>query len=332
MWRAIATQVGLAGLSASHAVGNMPAMFDTADQRLAAFAAAHHSVFTTSDARNAGLSHGQTDRRASGFWIPLHDGVYRMPGSEPTWKSSLLAACFAASAPRAISHRSAAALYELLGGRDDLVELTCTRWLRSRRSGVVVHESTRIDPDDITERDGIPVMRPERVVLELAGLRSSPRFVEMVIQSARRKRLITYESTHTFLNRHARRGVPGVKTLRSALEVWDPTQRATDSEMETRLLQLLRSSGLTNAVPQFEIHDATGSLVARVDVALPGQKIAIEYDSKQEHSDEFQLAHDARRRNRIVANGWRHITARHRELVSGGAELLEAIHAVTRAQ
>jgi very-short-patch-repair endonuclease len=225
---------------------------------------------------------------------------------------------------------AAAALYDLPGGRTDLIELTCKRWLRARRPGVVVHESSRIESADITEVDGIPVMRPERVVLELAGLRPSPRFVEMVIQSARRKRLITYESAHAFVNQHARRGVPGVKALRSALEVWDPTQRATDSEMETRLLQLLRRSGLTTAVPQFEICDATGQLVARVDVALPDQRIAIEYDSKQEHSDEFQLAHDARRRNKIVANGRRHISARHVDLVSGGTELPDAIHAATK--
>ena len=56
-------------------------------------------------------------------------------------------------------------------------------------------------------------------------------------------------------------------------------------------------------------------------------RIAIEYDSKQEHSDEFQLARDARRRNQIAAAGWIHLTARHHDVLRGGAELRAAIRA-----
>jgi hypothetical protein len=309
----------------------MPIVFDEADQRLAAFAAEHHSVFTRADARVAGLSHGQIDRRAADIWVQIHEGVYRMPGTSPTWKSSLLGACWAATPPRALSHRSAAAIYELPGGRTDLIELTCRRWLRARRSGIVVHESSRIDETDIQEVDGLPTMRPERVILELAGLRPSPRYIEAVIHAARRKRLITFESTNEVFNRHARRGVRGVRALRTVLDQWDPAQRATESEMETRLLQVLRDGGLPEPIPQFEITDGRGLFIARVDVALPAWKIAIDYDSKQEHSDEFQLARDARRRNQIVAAGWRHISARHGDLKSGGHELLAAIDGTSRS-
>jgi len=71
--------------------------------------------------------------------------------------------------------------------------------------------------------------------------------------------------------------------------------------------------------------------VARVDMALPEWLIAVEYDSKQEHSDEFQLARDARRRNRVVAAGWRLLSARHGDLKSGGPELLDAIDATRRS-
>jgi very-short-patch-repair endonuclease len=196
---------------------------------------------------------------------------------------------------------------------------------------LVVHESTRIDESDIELVDGIPVMRPERVVLELAGLRPYPRYVEAVIQAARRKRLISYESTVAVFNRHARRGLRGVTALRTVLEQWDPSQRATESNMETLLLQILRDGGHPNAIPQFEITDDRGFVVARVDMALPEWLIAVEYDSKQEHSDEFQLARDARRRNSVVAAGWRLLSARHGDLKSGGLELLAAIDSTRRS-
>jgi very-short-patch-repair endonuclease len=260
----------------------------------------------------------------------MHDGVYRMPGAPHTWKGSLLAAVRAASPPAAISHRSGGALYELPGGRRDLVELTCARWRRTKCAGLVVHERVRAHGRDITEVDGIPVVRAELVVLELAGLRPFPDYVERVVQAARRQRLITYESTREMFFRHARRGVRGVQVLRAVLDEWDPAQQPTESEMETLLLRALISNGI-HAMPQYEIVDRTGTFVARVDFALPAQRIAIEYDSMQEHSDEFQLARDARRRNRIVAAGWRVLTARHRDLRTGARELIDAIAGTARS-
>src|SRR5436190_10804809 len=192
-------------------------MFTDADRNLAELAAAQHAVFTRADARRAVLTERQIDYRVESFWIRWHDGVYRIPGAVRTWNGALLAACRAASRPAGISHRSGAALYELPGGRRDLVELTCARWSRAKSNGLVVHEQTRIDERDITEVDGIPVMRPELVVLEMAGLRPFAAYVEMVIQAARRKRLITFESTKEMFDRHARRGVRGVQVMRSVL-------------------------------------------------------------------------------------------------------------------
>jgi very-short-patch-repair endonuclease len=97
--------------------------------------------------------------------------------------------------------------------------------------------------------------------------------------------------------------------------------------METLMLRVLHECGLPSPVPQFEITDAQGHFVGRVDAALPQWRIAIEYDSKQEHSDEFQLARDARRRNQIVAAGWLPLTARHQDLARGGSELCATISA-----
>jgi hypothetical protein len=263
--------------------------------------------------------------------VAIHDGVYRMPGSPQTWEGSLRAACLAASPPAATSHRAGGAVYELPGGSRDLVELTCKRWRRPQHKGLVVHEQTRIDERDIGEVDGIPVMKPELVVLQLAGLRPFPGYVEMMVQAARRKRLITFESTKAMFDRHARRGVRGVQVMRAVLDAWDPDKQPTESEMETLLVQILSDGGFPKAVPQYEILDRSGVFVARVDLALPELRVAIEYDSMQEHSDEFQLTRDARRRNRIVAAGWRVLAARYRDLRSGGVELLDAIAGTARS-
>jgi very-short-patch-repair endonuclease len=100
--------------------------------------------------------------------------------------------------------------------------------------------------------------------------------------------------------------------------------------METLLLQVLRRNGLPEPVLQYEVFDSSGRFIGRVDAAYPGWRILIEYDSKQEHSDEWALASDASRRNRLLAQGFHPLTARHRDLVEGGGELCAAIRACMR--
>jgi hypothetical protein len=145
------------------------------------------------------------------------------------------------------------------------------------------------------------------------------------MQAGRRKRLITYESMHLTFDRHARRGLRGVPALRVALARWNPESRATDSEMETLLVQILRDHGCPEPTTQFDVLDRAGAFVARVDVAIPEWNIAIDYDSKQEHSDEFQIARDARRRNRMLGAGFAPLVARHRDLLLGGDDLYREI-------
>jgi very-short-patch-repair endonuclease len=297
------------------------------DRALTNFAATQHGVFTNEDAQRAGLSKRQVDRRVGHSWSLVYDGVYRVSGAPLTWRSDLCAAVVAAGEGAAISHRSAAAMYGLPGGRDDVLELTCIRWKRTVQPGLVVHESRRLASRDIHVVDGIPLTTPERTLLDLASVYPRANYLEYAIQAARRRRLVTYESTKAMFDRHARRGLKGVAALREALERWDPASRPTESDMETMLLHVLRRSRLPEPVVQHEVIDAAGGFVARADAAYPAFRIAIEYDSKQEHSDEFQVARDARRRNRLHAAGYAVISARHADLKTGGTEICDLIAA-----
>jgi very-short-patch-repair endonuclease len=302
----------------------LPRMFTEADRRLADHAAQHHGVFTLVHARDAGLTHGQIDHRVANAWIAVHEGVYRMPGAASTHRGALLAACWAAPELAAASHRAAAELYDL-PGRRAVVEITCRRWERARHAGIVVHESRRIAPGDLVTVDGIPVVRPEVLVLQLAWLWPGGDFVERVLQAARRKRLLTYDSMLVTFRRHARRGLRGVRATRIALDRWRPIDEPTESDMETLLLQALRAHGLPEPVSQFRIADRRGRFVARADLAYPQWNVAIEYDSMQEHSDEFQLTRDARRRNRVQAAGFHVLTARIEDVRDGASELCAAL-------
>jgi len=190
-----------------------------------------------------------------------------------------------------------------------------------------VHESNRIDPRDVQLIDGIPVMRPERVLIELASIYKSPDFVEKVLHVMRRKRLVTYASTLEAFHRLAKRGRPGIAVTRVVLARWDPAEKPAESVPETELLQILRAARLGRVVPQLEIFDASGRFIARPDVALPDSMIAVEYDSDAEHTDEMSLARDNARRNRLMAAGWLVVSARRQDVRTGGAFVVAAVRA-----
>jgi very-short-patch-repair endonuclease len=300
------------------------------DLMLAAIAGEADGVFTLDHARLCKFTDAEIEFRARFVWLRLYAGVFRWPGAPETWKGNLRAAVFAGEPNAVLSHRSAAALYELPGGRVDLAELTCPRWRRSQTHGLVIHESTFVHPNDVHLIDDLPTMRPERTVFELASIYRSADFIERVLHAARRKRLITYDSTMRTFRRLAGRGRHGVVVMRTALERWERTAATTESDMETRLLQVLRRRGLPEPVLQYEVYDETGRFVARADAALVEHRILIEYDSMQEHSDEWSLARDARRRNRLVGLGYHPLVARYDDVRSGGDDLVDAVRACMR--
>jgi very-short-patch-repair endonuclease len=56
-------------------------------------------------------------------------------------------------------------------------------------------------------------------------------------------------------------------------------------------------------VAQYEVR-CGGRFVARVDVAWPGRRLALEYDGAW-HGEARQFARDRQRLNRLTAAGWR---------------------------
>ncbi|MGY1673243.1 DUF559 domain-containing protein [Geodermatophilus sp. SYSU D00710] len=92
----------------------------------------------------------------------------------------------------------------------------------------------------------------------------------------------------------------GAQPARRAVELADPR---AGSLPESRVRVLLALAGLS-AVPQYTVRDPGGAFVARVDLALPEHRLAVEYDGAW-HGEPGQLARDRRRLTRLTAAGWR---------------------------
>ncbi len=148
-------------------------------------AVSQDAVFTIDDARAFGLTEKEIRVRRERDWLCLYDGVYIVAGAPRTPRAMIRAACLAGAPNAVASHRSAAALHGLPGGRQDIAEVTFPRWMRTAQSGLVVHESKCIEPSDVQEIDGISVTRPERALIELASIYKSADFIELVLQILR---------------------------------------------------------------------------------------------------------------------------------------------------
>jgi predicted transcriptional regulator of viral defense system len=294
------------------------------DQALAAFAAERFSVFTLDHARDTGFSSKEREHRlATGQWLVLYEDVYLVAGASRSWKGDLLAACWAGGFRAVASHRSAAALWDLAGGRRSIQEITCPRWRRARHDGLVVHESKAFDPMDTVVIDGIPVTTPERTLLDLGAV-CHESVVEMALDAAEKRELVTLDSVRATVARLGRSGRNGVGTLRRLLDAHSPDRKPTDSEMETLLLQVLRRKGFPEPVTQYEIRCA-GRFIAQVDAAYPDWHIAIEYDSYKHHTGRKAIDRDSERRNKLISVGWVPVTATHADLCEGAPKLCAAI-------
>ena len=101
----------------------------------------------------------------------------------------------------------------------------------------------------------------------------------------------------------------GDRGWRLALRAADLADPGSESPPETRLRVRLVLAGLPRPETQYVVRDR-GRFVARVDLAWPAARVAIEYDGLW-HGDPTQFHHDRRRLNRLLGTGWLvlHVTA-----------------------
>ena len=299
-------------------------MEDSLDRQIAELAERQHGVFRLAQCDELGCTPDQLEFRVrTGRWRRRFDRVYQVAGAPASWHGDVLAACWAAQGLAVASHRSAAQLRDLPGGRTDLVEITCKRWKRAKADGLVVHETKLLDAADIDCVNGIPTTSIEQTLLGLAATVHSS-VLEMAVDRALHKKQTTIAQLELFVNRKGKRGRNGVGVLRDLVRNLDPLAGVPESAMETKLKQLLRRSGLPMPEFQYEIWH-NGRFIARVDAAYPEHRIAIEFDSYEHHTGKQAIVRDNDRRNALRSVRWRTITFTTADVQRDGGFALEAL-------
>ena len=133
-------------------------------------AALQHGVVTTAQLHDCGLSAaGITRRVAAGRLHRVHRGVYAVGHVGLSNEGNWMAAVLACGLGSALSHRSAAELWELLKPGGLLHVTVPTDAGRERRSGLVIHRSPSLQNAATTVKDGIAVTTVPRTLADLRG-------------------------------------------------------------------------------------------------------------------------------------------------------------------
>jgi hypothetical protein len=272
--------------------------FDAAVARLAGH---QLGLLSRKQAVAAGASERMVQHRmATGRWVRVGPGVYRLAGAPVTWHQRALATCLGAGPEAVVSHRSAAVVWGLSGFRSGPLEITVPHGRSARRGSAIVHRSLYLTRTDRTTHNRIPVTRPARTAVDLAG-RVSAELLEEAVDDVLCRRLATLDGIRQRVDALA--GRRGSHALATILAAWGG-EGMPANVAEMRIVRLLLDAGLPAPVRQHEIR-AGGELVARVDLAYPDRRLAVELDSFRWHAGRAPFRSDRVRATRLAGLGWR---------------------------
>ncbi len=231
----------------------------------------------------------------------IHPGIYRIAGAHVTIEQRLLAAQLATGGSSAVSFEAAAMLFEIDRIRTNTPQITVVHAQIAELHGVIVRRTRLWAPGDLIMKGPLRVTSPYRTIIDLAGVLSADR-LEDALDDAIRRRLVSVSGMVKRLEIRGRRGVKGAGRLAALLDARIGS-RPKASSLQNAFRRGLVRAGLPTPEEEYEVFDASGRFVARVDFAYPDLKIYIEVDGSH-HETKKQRDSDRVRQNRLSAAGW----------------------------
>jgi very-short-patch-repair endonuclease/predicted transcriptional regulator of viral defense system len=264
-------------------------------------AIANNGVVTRREALALGMKPRTLDHRiADGELVKVATSVYALPGVLESEAAALAAATRSLGA--VVSHQAAARLHGVVAPGPRLV-VSVPHRRTHLFPDIVVHQLTDIREIDVCRMKGVPTTTSGRTVVDLAAV-LSPTGLGRTIDRFASKGLASFEEMSETLDQLARKGKPGVVKLRRALEPRLESGDRSESDLETRLLELIRMSGLPEPTAQHR-PSWLKHVDGRVDLAYSESRLVIEGDSREWHGDEYTFQADRQRDNLAQLAGWR---------------------------
>jgi very-short-patch-repair endonuclease len=220
-------------------------------------------------------------RICTGRLYPLWRGVFAVGRPELTTYGRFMAAVLSCGEGAALSHESAAALWEIRPARRRAFEVSVPRSAFPRRRGIVVHRRANHAELELVRHCGIPLTSPICTLVDLAT-RLPRDQLETAVNEADKRGLTDPETLRSSID--AMKGRRGAPALRKMLD--RRTFALTDSELERRFLPLALGAGLPK--PQTGRH-VNGF---KVDFYWPDLGLVVETDGLRYHRTPAQQARD----------------------------------------
>ena len=263
-----------------------------------------HGLVTLDSWLAAGLGRSSFYRAlASGPLMPVAPGVGVLLGTDVTTLVRIAAGIRAFGPGVMASHCSSAWLRGAPVVGDAPVELlTADRNRRARHEGYVLHRPVDSVPRHATHCHGLPSTSPLRTLLDLGASTAVTPTLEHFVRHG----LVTLPALRRSLERHRRRGRPGVRALERAVDALASDGVVTDSELETVMRRIFREAGLAH----WELHPKLEGYV--VDFCFRTERLVVEVDGWAFHSRLIDRENGCERDLTLVAAGWvvAHVTWR----------------------
>jgi len=158
-----------------------------------------------------------------------------------------------------------------------------------RRSGTKLRRRD-LAPKDIVERNGLRVTALPLTVVEAATRRGGG---AKLMDSALQRHVELPQVWNAHLRNKGRHGSPAARRLLHA------ASDGARSEAERVLIKLLRDNNITGWKANYPLAGF------KIDVAFPGEKVAVETDGWAFHTSQEDFQTDRERQNKIALFGWK---------------------------
>jgi len=276
------------------------------DQVIAELAARQHGVVTWRQLLAVGLGRGAIEHRnRSGRLHRLHRGVYAVGHRRLSREGRWMAAVLALGEGAVLSHRSAAALWDLRPSAAGKIDVTVpARTGRARRSGVRVHRSSALPASEVTRHDTIAVTTVARTLLDLAEIVPSSSS-QRALERAEGLRLFDLRAIRSAIDLHPTR--PGSPALAASLAEYEEDE-LTRSEMENQFLSLCAE----HDIPRPRVNAIVEGYT--VDFFWRAQRLIAETDSRRYHATRAAFERDRARDAALTVGGYRVVRFTYRQI------------------
>lgn len=255
-------------------------------------------VLSGAQLRELGIGRGAVQNAVRvGRLHRVHHGVYALGHTLLRPEGHRLAAVLACGPGAVLSHRSAAAHWELLATSQERIDVTAPR-SRQGVPGIRLHTSRSLGAQDTTRHEGIPITTVHRTLLDLAATVRDDQ-LENALAQAMHLQLYDQRAIDDVIARS--NGHRGTRVLKDATR---QEPQITKSMWEIRMLGLVRGAHLPEPICNKALH-APDHGECTPDFSWPAHDLIVETDGWEAHRTLAAFRSDRAKDAALTAAGYK---------------------------